>query len=142
MNEIQDRIVSEALGWLGTPYHHEADVKGAGVDCAMLLVRVFHAAGLIPAIDPRPYPADWMLHRDEERYLGWVSQYGDQVESPQPGDLVVYKVGRCYSHAGIVVAWPEIVHAFRDERCVVRGRFDTGRLAGRDMQFWRVRGVA
>ncbi|MDD5247813.1 MAG: NlpC/P60 family protein [Rhodocyclaceae bacterium] len=141
MDTIRARIVTEALAWLGTPYHHEADIQGAGVDCAMLLVRVYHAAGLIPAIDPRPYPADWMLHQSEERYLGWVAQYGDPVAAPLPGDLVLYKVGRCYSHAGIVVAWPEIVHAFRAERGVVRSRFDAGRLAGRDMQFWRVRGV-
>lgn len=139
---LQDRIISEATGWLMTPYHHAADVKGAGVDCAMLLVRVFHAAGLIPAIDPRPYPADWMLHRDEERYLGWVKQYADQTTTPLPGDVVLFRVGRCFAHAGVVTAWPEIIHAYRDEGAVVRGRFDTGRLAGREMQFWRVRGAA
>lgn len=137
----RDKIISEALGWLNTPYHHEADVKGAGVDCAMLLVRVYRDAGLIPAIDPRPYPADWMLHRDEERYLGWVKQYADQVTEPQPGDVVLYKVGRCFAHGGIVLAWPDIIHAFRDEGAVVRGRFDTGRLSGREMQLWRVRGI-
>lgn len=137
----RDNIIREALGWLNTPYHHEADVKGAGVDCAMLLVRVYRDAGLIPAIDPRPYPADWMLHRDEERYLGWVKQYADPVTEPQPGDVVLYKVGRCFAHGGIVLAWPDIIHAFRDEGAVVRGRFDTGRLAGREMQLWRVRGI-
>lgn len=137
----RDKIIGEALSWLNTPYHHEADVKGAGVDCAMLLVRVYHAAGLIPAFDPRPYPADWMLHRDEERYLGWVKQYADQVTAPQPGDVVLYKVGRCFAHGAIVLAWPDIIHAFHEEGAVVRGRFDTGRLAGREMQVWRVRGA-
>lgn len=138
---VRERVVSMALEWLGTPYHHEGGVRGAGVDCAMLLVRVFHAAGLIPDIDPRPYPADFMLHRDEERYLGWVRQYADEVTEPLPGDVVLYRVGRCYAHAGIVLDWPEIIHAFRDEGAVVRGRFDTGRLAKRPMQIWRARGV-
>lgn len=145
MTPNQAKIVAEALTWIGTPYHHCADVKGAGVDCAMILVRVFHAAGLIPAIDPRPYPTDWHLHRSEERYLGWIAQYGEQVpagEEPQPGDIVIYKVGRCFSHAGIVLAWPEIAHAFLDEHQVVRGRYDAGRLAGKETQVWRVRGAA
>jgi len=137
----RDNIIREALTWLNTPYHHEADIKGAGVDCAMLLVRVYHATGLIPAIDPRPYPADWMLHRDEERYLGWVKQYADPVTDPLPGDVVLYKVGRCFAHGGIVLAWPDIIHAVRDEGAVVRGRFDTGRLASRERQLWRVRGA-
>jgi len=137
----RERIVAEARAWLNTPYHHAADVKGAGVDCAMLLVRVYHVAGLIPAIDPRPYPADWMMHRDEERYLGWVKKYADPVTEPLPGDVVLYKVGRCFAHGAIVLAWPDVIHAFRDEGGVVLGRFDSGRLAGRERQLWRVRGV-
>ena len=34
-------VVAEARSWIGTPYHHAADVKGHGVDCAMLLIRVY-----------------------------------------------------------------------------------------------------
>jgi len=138
--ETQERIVAEARKWLGTPYHHQADVIGAGCDCAMLLARVYHAVGLIPAVDPRPYPRDWHLHRDEERYLGWVKQYCRPVKGePKPGDLVLYRVGRCYSHGAIVVEWPMIIHAYMDERAVVLGRYDAGRLAGRDWQAWRVK---
>ena len=55
--DLRQRIVEEARSWLGTPYHHQAMVKGAGVDCAMILVAVYRAVGLIPAgFDPRPYP--------------------------------------------------------------------------------------
>lgn len=69
--DLRARIVEEARSWLGTPYHHHAMVKGAGVDCAMLLVAVYGAVGLLPeGFDPRPYPQDWHLHRDCERYLG------------------------------------------------------------------------
>ena len=47
-----------------------ADIPGVGVDCAMMLVRVFCDLGLVEPFDPRPYTRDWMLHRDDERYLG------------------------------------------------------------------------
>lgn len=140
---IQARIVAEARKWLGTPYHHAADVLGAGCDCAMLLVRVYHAAGLIPDIDPRPYPRDWHLHRDEERYLGWIEQYCHSVDGePQPGDVVVYRVGRCFSHGAIVTDWPMVIHAYMDEGAVVIGRYDSGRLAGRAWQAWRINEVS
>jgi cell wall-associated NlpC family hydrolase len=33
-------VVAEARTWIKTPWRHMADIKGAGVDCAMLLVRV------------------------------------------------------------------------------------------------------
>ena len=65
-------IVREARSWVRTPYHAQADIKGAGVDCGMLLVRVFVDSGLVPPFDPRPYADDWYLHRSEERYLGFI----------------------------------------------------------------------
>jgi cell wall-associated NlpC family hydrolase len=114
--EIEQRaaVVAEARKWIGTPYHNCADVKGAGVDCGMLIVRVFVDTGLCAPFDPRPYPADWHLHRSEERYLGFVFDRCSDVTEPQPGDVMVVRIGRCYSHGGVVTnAKPlAIVHAF------------------------------
>ncbi len=114
-------IVAAARSWIGTPYHTCADIKGVGVDCGMLLVRVFVDAGLCPPFDPRPYPIDWHLHRGDERYLGFVFDRGSEVAEPQPGDVMVLRYGRSYSHGGIVTtAWPvAIVHAFHPARMVL-----------------------
>ena len=114
-------VVAEARSWIGTPYHNCADIKGAGVDCGMLLVRVFVDTGLCPPFEPRPYPADWHLHRSEERYLGFVFDRAAQVAAPEPGDLMVLRFGRCYSHGGIVTkAKPlTIVHAYASARRVI-----------------------
>ena len=49
-------VVAAARSWIGTPYHNCADVIGTGVDCGMLLVRVFVDSGLCAPFDPRPYP--------------------------------------------------------------------------------------
>jgi cell wall-associated NlpC family hydrolase len=95
-------VVAEARSWIGTPYHHAADVKGHGVDCAMLLVRVYCDLGLIELFDPRPYTRDWFLHRSEERYLGFLLARSHEVRSPGLGDIVLFRVGRCFAHAGIV----------------------------------------
>lgn len=139
--DLQRQVVAEACTWLRTPWHHEGSIKGAGVDCAMLLVCVFGAVGLIPAIDPRPYPIDHMLHHDQERFLGWLQQYATDVTEgdPQPGDVIVYRVGRCFSHGAIVTEWPFIIHAFRDQRAVVITRFDVGRLASKLYKVMRMR---
>jgi NlpC/P60 family putative phage cell wall peptidase len=114
-------VVAEARSWLGTPYHHSADVKRAGVDCGMLLVRVFVDTGLCAPFDPRPYAPDWMLHRDEERYLGFVFDRTKEIENPLPGDVMVFRYGRCYSHGGIVTSIHplKIVHAYHPARAVV-----------------------
>ncbi len=116
MSEIEQRaaIVAEARRWIGTPYHNCADLRGVGVDCGMLIVRVFVDTGLCAPFDPRPYPPDWHLHRSDERYLGFVFDRCAEVEEPRPGDILVFRYGRCYSHGGIVtIAAPlTIVHAF------------------------------
>jgi cell wall-associated NlpC family hydrolase len=114
-------VVAEARAWIGTPYHNCADIKGIGVDCGMLLVRVFVDTGLIAPFDPRPYPIDWHLHRSEERYLGFVFDRGCEVAVPQPGDVMVLRYGRCYSHGGVVTQTSPlaIVHAFHPARRVL-----------------------
>ena len=37
---LREAVVTEAKTWIGTPFHHAARIKGAGVDCLMLLSRV------------------------------------------------------------------------------------------------------
>lgn len=116
-SEAREAVVREALSWIGTPYVSGADVRGAGVDCGMLLVRVYADLGIIPPVDPRPYPEQWHVHQQEERYLGWVERWGTEVPTPEPGDVTLFKFGRVYSHGAIVVAWPVIVHITRPSTC-------------------------
>jgi cell wall-associated NlpC family hydrolase len=121
VNEEQERaaVVDEATAWIGTPWHHEARVKGHGVDCGQLLAAVFEACGLVPRVEVEPYPQDWALHRGEERFLKTVESYARRVDRPAlPGDIVLFRYGRCISHAGIVAAWPSIVHAYLCTRSV------------------------
>jgi cell wall-associated NlpC family hydrolase len=106
-------VVTEAMSWLGTPYHSCADVKGAGVDCAMILVRVYAACGLIPAdVDPRPYNPQWFLHSSETRYLNWLRKYAHEVASPQSGDLSLFKFGKQAAHGAIIVDEQSMIHAY------------------------------
>lgn len=122
---LQAAVVAEALRWVGTPYHHLGDVHGAGVDCAMLLVRVYAACGLVPPdLDPRPYAPDWHLHKGEELYRNWVEQHATlQVDGqPEPGDVMLWRFGRAFSHAAIVTGYGRpapIVHALRSAGAVV-----------------------
>ena len=143
-------VIAEARSWLGTPYHNCADIKGVGVDCGMLLVRVFVDTGLAASFDPRPYPADWHLHRSEEKYLGFVFDRGSEVATPQPGDVMVMRIGRCYSHGGIVTvpAPLTIIHAyFQAQRVIEEDITRSSRLSDparkpRFFSFWARQGGA
>lgn len=111
----RERVIAEARTWLSTAYHHQARIKGVGVDCATLLCEVYEAAGVIPYVDPTPYPADWHLHRDGERYLGWLEKYATLTDDPKPGDVVVWRFGRCFSHAAILCDNDTIIHSYIDQ---------------------------
>lgn len=106
-------VIAEAKLWIGTPFHHEGRVKGAGVDCLQILAAVYTAVGIAEVGKVPHYPADWYLHRDAERYLEGLSQYARQIEGPpEPGDIALFKHGRTFSHGAIVVEWPRVIHAY------------------------------
>ena len=109
---LRAAIVAEALSWVGTPYHHRGRVKGVGVDCAQILIETFSAVGLIERFDTGEYPMDWACHRDDERFLARVRQFARPIEHAQPGDVLVYRYFRCYSHGAIVVDDRLMVHSF------------------------------
>ena len=65
--EIRNRIIAEARGWIGTPYMHQASLKGIGCDCLGLLRGVWRA---IHGTEPEPPPAyapDWAAARKDSR---------------------------------------------------------------------------
>lgn len=133
IEQAQRALVRDfARGWLGTPYVHQAATRGSGVDCARILIEVYADAGLIERFIPSRYTPDWHLHRDEERYLNTIESFaGPSVKEspsikswkqenykPLTGDILVWRVGRTYSHSAIVTDWPRVVHASAPSRIV------------------------
>lgn len=135
-NALRVAVLAEAETWISTPYHHAARVKGAGVDCLTLLAEVYAAAGVIEPVGKIPfYRLDFMRHQDDETYLDGLLARGREVETPLPADVVLYRWGRVFSHGGIVVEWPWIIHASPSHHGVVRANGTQGRLAGHEMKF-------
>lgn len=141
--EIRAAVVEEAKTWLGTRYHHHANVKGGGVDCAMILVEVFSKAGVIEWFDPRPYPTDWMLHKNEEKYLSFVLPHAREITRPnvKPGDIALYRFGRTFSHSAIIIDWPMAIHAYIMEKAVVWTDLTKHPLNSRPVRYFNVIGA-
>lgn len=125
IDEERKILVKEAMEWIGTPYVPAGRVKGknGGVDCLTVVMDIFHAAGFAPLLPIPGYRADWFMHDDTEFYLDGkdgtpgILTFCDEVSGPPeriplPGDIVLWKFGRVYSHATIVLDWPVIIHAW------------------------------
>lgn len=66
MAEARGEVVAAAREWLGTPYRHQASVKGAGADCLGLIRGVWRTLFGEEPEAPPPYSRDWCeISRDE-----------------------------------------------------------------------------
>lgn len=134
-------VVLEARAWLRTPYHHQARVKGVGVDCAQILIAVYGHCGLLSVealqeLEQLHYSPQWHLHRSEELYLAWLDRYAKATVTPAAGDVAIWRFGRTFSHAGILVDDRLVIHALREARQVTLTRLDETPLAGREVKFY------
>ena len=134
-------VIQEAMTWLKTPHRNGQRVKGAGVDCGTLLAEVFERAGVIPHVELESYPADWHLHQSEEKYLLHVEQFAHPIDGPPlPGDIALYRFGRCASHGAIVICWPQIIHAYVGLGVVLDDAEASTTLSNRFVGWWSMWG--
>lgn len=124
----RDAVVAQAELWLGTRWHHNARVLGAGVDCGQLLIAAYVGAGLVEDFSVGQYASSFMFHRKDEHFLGWVQRHMDEVEQPSRADVAMWRFGHVFSHGAIVVDWPKIIHAHKPEGRVTYGDATKGVL--------------
>lgn len=136
----RDKVIAEAKTWLNTPYHHNAKVKGAGVDCGQFIIGVYQNCGLLPELDLGAYACDWYLHRDEDKYLENVKIYFDEItrDDLKPGDLILFKYGRTCSHSGIYIGGGRFIHSYVDMG-VIYSNLSDGEFQKRYHSSWRLK---
>lgn len=111
-DEQRAAIVKETQEWIGTPYRGWTCLKGIGADCGQLLYGVFRNCGLVPVIAlPKDYSLQASQHQASTEYVDLVSTYFREIPEAEvkPGDIVVYKLGLAYSHAAIIIRWPDYI---------------------------------
>lgn len=99
------RAVDVARAWIGTPYVHQASVKGAGCDCLGLLRGVWRE---VLGAEPEPVPAysmDWSEPQGDERL--WQAAKRHLLVKPialaDPGDVLLFRMrdGSVAKHVGL-----------------------------------------
>lgn len=136
MRATRDDVVTEAQSWVGTPFADCCGVKGAGVDCAMLLREIFCGLELVPWFDPRPYKPQWFEHQDEPLFMQWLEKCARRTESPLPGDVALMNFGKHAAHGAIVINERAMIHAYKPAGQVIMD--ERRSLAHRVHSFWTV----
>jgi NlpC/P60 family putative phage cell wall peptidase len=108
-------IIAEARGWIGTPYRHQASLKGVGCDCLGLVRGVWRSViGQEPERAP-PYAPDWAEASGGEALALAAARHLTAIPLDQcaPGDVLLFRwrANLPAKHAAIVTASDKMVHA-------------------------------
>jgi NlpC/P60 family putative phage cell wall peptidase len=111
-----EQVIASARGWLGTPYHDQASVKGVGCDCLGLIRGVWReVVGAEPLALPA-YSRDWGETGSREPLAEAARRVMPEmpVVDIVPGALILFRmrVGAVAKHCGIVTAPGRFIHAY------------------------------
>ncbi|MGY3437268.1 MULTISPECIES: NlpC/P60 family protein [unclassified Marinovum] len=112
-------VVAAARGWIGTPYLHQASVRGAGCDCLGLLRGVWREVlGDEPETAPA-YTLDWSEPQGDERLWRAAMRHLRPKPIPEasPGDVLLFRMreGAVAKHLGLqarIGARASFIHSY------------------------------
>lgn len=108
-------IVAAAREWLGTPYHHQASLRGVGCDCLGLVRGIWREFyGQEPEAPP-PYSPNWAESLGQETLALAALRHLTPVEpqKARPGDVLLFR-WRAHlpaKHCAVLSAADRIIHA-------------------------------
>ncbi|MBY0351371.1 MAG: hypothetical protein KYX66_22000 [Blastomonas fulva] len=114
-----DVAIAEARLWIGTPYLHQASVRGSGADCLGLLRGVWRRLyGKEPEAVPA-YTEDWAEPEHREVLL-WAARrwlVTKSLADAAAGDVLLFRMRECgiAKHLGLqsdVGAHPRFIHSY------------------------------
>ncbi len=120
MRARADRVVEIARSWIGTPYHHQMTVQGAGCDCLGLVRGIWRELFGAEPVEVPAYTEDWSEPQGEE-VLWTVARsvlVEKSVDNMKPGDVLLFRMRErsVAKHLGVLVAGgrdPRFVHAYQ-----------------------------
>lgn len=109
-------VISTARAWIGTPYHDQASVKGAGCDCLGLARGVWREiVGREPTEIP-PYNRGWGEVRSRELLAEGARQWMIEIDPTEivPGAAVLFRMREVgiAKHIGILISENTFIHSY------------------------------
>jgi NlpC/P60 family putative phage cell wall peptidase len=114
-DDVRRRIVATARSWIGTPYRHQASLRGVGSDCLGLLRGVWRTVYGAEPERPPGYARDWAEAGREEPLLAAARRHLVEISvaDAAPGDVLVfrYRASAAAKHVAILATPATMIHA-------------------------------
>jgi NlpC/P60 family putative phage cell wall peptidase len=126
-----ERIIAAARGWLGTPYRHQASLRGVGCDCLGLMRGVWREVYGAEPETPPPYSPDWAENAafdgpPSDALIAAAARHLRPVPEAamRPGDILIFRWRPHLpaKHLAILSAPGWMIHA-HDGACVCEAPF-------------------
>ena len=108
VSAAQQRLIDEAMTWLGTPYKYSWQIKGKGTDCSGMVVGVYGCIGIAG------------LPRNSAKQAEYCRNL--KAKDVEVGDLVFFATGKDphkISHVGIMLDNDNFIHASTSKGVVI-----------------------
>jgi len=140
---LREAIVAESREWIGTPWKHQASLKGVGADCIGFVAGVARGVGIQEA----------EAFRRDLRFRGYgrtpdpallrmaVAAYLNPTDTPLPGDVLLMRFEQDPQHFGLLTAADYMIHAYAQARKVAEHRIDD-KWRARIVAYFSFRGVS
>jgi len=113
---MNEQIIETARAWIGTPYRHQASLKGVGADCLGLIRGVWRDIYNDEPELPPAYTRNWAeAGTDDTLLLAAGRHLMPAARSDiQPGDVLLfrYRQNLPCKHAAIAASASRMIHAY------------------------------
>lgn len=113
--ETGQRVVRLARAWIGTPYHHQAAIRGVGCDCLGLVRGVWREHMGQDCETPPAYSPDWGESNSVETMLEAARRHLTpcDVSDLKPGHVIVFRIQptAVCKHVAILTTADNFIHA-------------------------------
>jgi NlpC/P60 family putative phage cell wall peptidase len=123
MTDISTQVLRLAEGWIGTPYRHQASLKGVGCDCLGLIRGIWRELYGTEPESPPPYAPDWAERGGGDRLMeAALRHFGPPLplNEASPGDVLLFRwrPQLAAKHAGILSGERQFIHAYEQAAVV------------------------
>jgi NlpC/P60 family putative phage cell wall peptidase len=110
-------ILNAAADWIGTPYSHQASLKGVGCDCLGLIRGIWRELYSEEPEEPGPYAPDWAERSGTERLAeAALRHFGPPIarDEMREGDVLLFRFRPevAAKHLGILAGEGRFIHAY------------------------------
>lgn len=123
---LAPKAVAIARSWIGTPYVHQASVRGAGCDCLGLLRGVCRELMGEEPESPPPYSPDWAEATGAETLYSALLRHLTEIDSADlaPGDIALFRMSPRgpAKHCGIIALKQRSGSASKDSLTLIHAR--------------------